>query len=38
MHEEFIFLDDREKNIKTAESLGIKSKLYKTIKDLENVS
>jgi putative hydrolase of the HAD superfamily len=36
--EEMLFLDDREKNIKVAESLGIKAVLYKNLEDLKNIS
>lgn len=35
--DEILFFDDREKNIKTAESLGIRAKLYTGIKDLEEI-
>jgi len=33
---EIIFFDDREKNIKAAESLGIKSILFKNLEDFKN--
>jgi len=32
---EILFFDDREKNIKAAESVGIKAKLYKNLNDLK---
>lgn len=35
---EILFFDDRQKNIKAAESVGIKSVLYKNIEDLKDIN
>lgn len=36
-NDEVLFFDDREENIKAAQEFGFKAKLYKNIKDLENI-